>query len=77
LSTPDEQNHCIHRWRQHGHRIDRLAAACGVARRNRVSSKGGTTAAGTRQLDEAHTQEAMVAAVRAAFTRAGELGSQP
>ena len=45
--------------------------------KNRVSSKGGTTAAGTRQLDEAHTKEAMVAAVRAAFARAGEMGSQP
>jgi pyrroline-5-carboxylate reductase len=45
--------------------------------KDRVSSKGGTTAAGTRQLDEAHTHEAMVAAVRAAFARAGELGSIP
>jgi pyrroline-5-carboxylate reductase len=45
--------------------------------RGRVSSKGGTTAAGTRQLDEARTQQATIAAVRAAFERAVDLGSQP
>jgi len=45
--------------------------------RDRVSSKGGTTAAGSRQLDLARTQEATIAAVRAAFERAVELESQP
>lgn len=44
--------------------------------RERVSSKGGTTAAGTGALDAAGTQEALRAAVKAAFERAVELGRQ-
>jgi len=44
--------------------------------RGRVSSKGGTTLAGTNRLDEAGTQQAMVAAVRAARDRALELGAR-
>ncbi len=43
--------------------------------RSRVSSKGGTTAAGTLQLDLAETQKALIAAVRAAYDRGVELGT--
>ncbi len=44
--------------------------------RDRVSSKGGTTAAGTAALDAAKTQDAMGAAVKAAYKRAVELGGK-
>lgn len=44
--------------------------------RERVTSKGGTTAAAISVLDERKSQQATVDAVRAAFLRARELGSQ-
>ena len=44
--------------------------------RERVTSKGGTTAAALASLDAAHVADAIVAAVRAANQRARELGDE-
>lgn len=46
------------------------------ALREQVSSKGGTTVAGTSRLDVARTQVALLEAVGAAHARARELGAQ-
>lgn len=43
------------------------------ALRERVTSKGGTTAAALEVLDRHDTKASTVAAVRAAYARAGEL----
>ena len=44
--------------------------------RERVTSKGGTTAAALEVLDRRDTQGATMAALRAAYTRAGELAAE-
>ena len=44
--------------------------------RERVTSKGGTTAAALEVLDRRHTQGATMEALRAAYTRAGELAAE-
>ncbi len=44
--------------------------------RERVTSKGGTTAAALASMDAAHVKAAIVAAVKAADARAAELGDQ-
>ena len=44
--------------------------------RQRVTSKGGTTAAGLARLEDGHVRQAIVEAVRAANARARELGDE-